>query len=78
MDLLGVSKTHIHGIGSMKLGNIEFVWSGREDGVHRQRVELVMNNETASSCLGIDWIVLNDFQRREGGQTYKNWSLKKT
>jgi len=36
LDLLAVSKTHIIGVGSMKLGDIEFVYSGRKDGVHRQ------------------------------------------
>ena len=45
LDLLGVSETHIPGLGSMKLGDIEFVYSGRKDGAHRQRVVLMMNKE---------------------------------
>ena len=36
----------------MKLGDIEFVYSGRKDGVHRQGVGLMMNKEDAKSCLG--------------------------
>ena len=53
LDLLGASETHIPGVGSMKLGGIEFVYSGRKDGVHRQGVGLMMNKEAAvKSCLG--------------------------
>ena len=52
LDLLGVSETHIPGVGSMKLGDIEFVYSGRKDGVQRQGVGLMMNKEAAKSCLG--------------------------
>ncbi|XP_065575210.1 uncharacterized protein LOC136036808 [Artemia franciscana] len=48
LDLLGVSKTHIPGVGSMKLGN----------GVHRQGVGLMMNKEAAKSFLG--WEGLNN------------------
>ena len=39
-------------MGSMTLGNIEFVYSGRKDGVHRREVGLMMNKEAAKSCLG--------------------------
>ena len=35
----------------MKLGDIEFVYSGRKDGIHRQRVGLIINKEAAKSCL---------------------------
>ena len=35
----------------MKIGNVEFVYSCREDGVHRQGVGLMMNKEAAKSCL---------------------------
>jgi hypothetical protein len=42
LDLLGVSETHIPGAGSMKLGDIEYVCSGRKDGVHRQGVGLMI------------------------------------
>ena len=56
LDLLGVSETHIPGVGSMKLGDIEFVYSGRKDGVHRQGVGLMMNKEAAKSCLGWEGI----------------------
>ena len=56
LDLLGVSETHISGVGSMKLGDIEFVYSGRKDGVHRQGVGLMMNNEAAKSCSGWEGI----------------------
>ena len=52
LDLLGVSETHIPGVGSMKLGDIEFIYSDRKDGVHRQGVGLMMNKEAAKSCLG--------------------------
>ena len=34
-----------------KHDNIEFIYSGRNDGVHRQRVGLMMSNEAAKSCL---------------------------
>ena len=52
LDLLGVGETHIPGVGSMKLEKIEFVDSGRNDGVHRQGVGLMMNKEASKSCLG--------------------------
>ena len=32
LDLLGVSETRIPGVGSMKIGNIEFVYSEGKDG----------------------------------------------
>ena len=35
LDLLGVSKTHILGVGKMELGNIEFNYSVSKHGVHR-------------------------------------------
>ncbi|XP_065578676.1 uncharacterized protein LOC136039119 [Artemia franciscana] len=56
LHLLGVSETFIPGVGSMKLGDIEFVYSGRKDGVHRQGVRLMMNKEAAKSCLGWEGI----------------------
>ena len=56
MDLLGVSGTHVPRVGSMKLGIIAFVYSGRKDGVHRQGVGLNVNKKAAMSCLG--WKVL--------------------
>ena len=40
----------------MKLGDIEFVYSGRKDEVHRQGVGLMMNKETAKFCLGWEGI----------------------
>ena len=40
----------------MKLGDIEFVYSGRKDGGHRQGVGLMMNKEAAKSCLGWEGI----------------------
>ena len=55
MDLLGVSETHIPWVGSMKLGDIEFFYLGRKDGVHRQGLGLIMNKEAAKSCLG--WVL---------------------
>ena len=58
LDLLGVSETHIPGLGSLKLGDIAFVYSGRNDGVHRQGVGLMMSQEAAKSCLGWDGINL--------------------
>ena len=51
LDLLGVSETHIPGLVSMKLGNIEFFNSDRKDGVHRHGVGVMMNKEAAKSCL---------------------------
>ena len=56
MDLLGVSETHIPRVWRMKLGDIEFVYSGRKDRVHRQGVGLMMNKEAAKSYLGWDCI----------------------
>jgi len=44
LNLLGVSVTHIPGVGSMKLGDIEFVYSGRKDGIfHRYILYLFQN-----------------------------------
>ena len=40
----------------MKLGDIEFVYSSRKDGAHRQGVGLMMNKEAAKSCLGWEHI----------------------
>ena len=45
-DLLGASETHMPGVGSMKLGDIEFVYSGRKDGLHKKGIRLIMNKET--------------------------------
>ena len=56
LDLLGVSETHIPGVGSMKLGDIEFVYWGRKNGVHRQGVGVMMNKEAAKSYLGLEGI----------------------
>ena len=36
----------------MKLGDIEYVYSRRKDGVHRQGVRLMTNKKTTKSCLG--------------------------
>ena len=57
-DLLGVSETHIPGVGSTKLGDIEFVYTGRKGRVHRQGIGLMMNKEAAKSCLG--WECINN------------------
>ena len=35
---------------------IEFVYPGRKDGVHRQRLGLMMNKEAAKSCIGSEGI----------------------
>ena len=40
----------------MKLSDIEFVCSGRKEGVHRQGVGLMMSKESAKSCLGWEGI----------------------
>ena len=40
----------------MEIGDIEFVYSARKDGVHRQGVGLMMNKEAAKSCLGWEGI----------------------
>ena len=58
LDLLGVSETHIPGVGSMESGDMGFIYLGRNDGVHRQGVRLMMNKEAAKSCLG--WEVINN------------------
>ena len=50
LALLGVSGS-IPGVGSLKLADIEFVYSGRKGGLHRQGVRLMMNKEAAKSCL---------------------------
>jgi hypothetical protein len=50
LDLLRVSETQ--GVGNMKLGDIECIYSGGKDGVHRQGVGLMMYKEAAKSCLG--------------------------
>ena len=42
----------------MTLGDIEFLYSGRKDGVHRQEVGIMINKEAVKSCLG--WEVIND------------------
>ena len=47
LDLLGVSENHIPLVKSMKLGDIEFVYSGKKDGVQRKGVGLMMNKEAA-------------------------------
>ena len=52
LDLPRVSETHIPGVGSKKLGDIEFVYSGRKDGVHRQGVRLMINKKAAKFYLG--------------------------
>jgi len=56
LDLLRVSGTQILRVGSMKLGDIEFVYSGGKDGVHRQGVGLIVNKKAAKSCLGWEGI----------------------
>ena len=56
LDVLVVSETHISGVGSMKIGDVEFVYSGRLDGMHRQGVGLMMNKGAAKSCLGREGI----------------------
>ena len=45
-------------MGSIKLGGIEFIYSGGKDGVHRHGVGLMINKEAAKSCLG--WKSINN------------------
>jgi len=45
LDILEVSETHIPGVGSMKLADIELVYSGRRDWVYRQEGVFMMNEE---------------------------------
>ena len=52
LDLLGVSETHIPGVDRVKLGDIEFVNSGRKNGVDTQGVGFMMNKEAVKSCFG--------------------------
>ena len=40
----------------MKLGDTEFIYSGRNDGIHRKGVRLMMNKEAAKS--GFAWKAL--------------------
>jgi hypothetical protein len=49
-------ETHIPGVGNMKSGDIELIYSGSKDGVHRQGVGLMMNKESAKSRLGWEGI----------------------
>jgi len=51
LDLLEVSETHIPGVRSVKLGDLEFDYSGRRDGVYRQGGGPRMNKEAAKNCL---------------------------
>jgi len=56
LDLSGVIKTHLPRVVNMKLGDIEYIYSGGKDGAHRRVVELMMNKEASKPCLG--WEVL--------------------
>ena len=56
MDLLEISEIHIPEIGKMTLVDIEFLYSGRKDRVHRQGVGFMMNMEIAKSCLGWEFV----------------------
>ena len=57
LDSIEVSETHIPGVGTMKLGNIDFFfYSGRKDGVHKKGVGIIMNKEVAKSYLGWEGI----------------------
>ena len=58
LDLVGVSETHIPGVGSIKLADIEFLYSDRKHGVYRQGVGFMMNRDAAKSCLG--WIGIDN------------------
>jgi len=40
----------------MKLGDKEFIYSGKKHGVHRMGVRLMMNKEASKSCLGWEGI----------------------
>ena len=35
----------------MKLDNVEYIYSGRKDGVHRQGAGHMLNKEAIKSCL---------------------------
>ena len=54
----------------MKLGYIEFIYSGRKDGVHRQGISLMINKEAAKSCLGWkginNWMLVAHFKAKKG------------
>ena len=39
-------------VGNIKLGDIEFTFSGRKDGIHRQGLGFIMNKGVSKSCLG--------------------------
>ena len=56
LDLLEVSETHIPGAESMKLDDIESAYSGRKNGVYRQRVGQMMTKEVTKSCLSLEGI----------------------
>jgi hypothetical protein len=51
LDFLRVSETHIPGVGNMKLGDTEFIYSGKKERGHRQGIGLIMNKEAAKSSL---------------------------
>ena len=53
MDLLGVSESHIQGVGNMKLDGIDLFYSSRKNAVQRQGLRLMMNNEASKPAL--DW-----------------------
>ena len=58
LDLLGVSEIHIPGVGNMKLGGIELIYTSRKDRVCGQGIGLKMNKDTAKSCLGWKLLII--------------------
>ena len=59
MILTGLNRNYRNsfpGVGSIKLGAIESVCSGRKDGVYTQGVKLMINKEAPKSYLGWEGI----------------------
>jgi hypothetical protein len=50
--LFGGSETLLPGVENMNLRAVEFIYSGRIEGVHMQGVGLMMNKEASKSCIG--------------------------
>lgn len=50
--MLGVTETHLPGVGRKVIGDLELIYSGRSDGIHRQGVGLLMSKKASKACLG--------------------------
>ena len=57
IDILGVSETHWTGQGKMHIENKTIIYSGRDDGIHREGVAFMLSKESIRSL--IDWTPIN-------------------